>query len=90
MSEFQPPAAGFAPLAGGRSAGLIPRHQLAIDADTRVTTMANVLSGGGDLGELMRSLDWAATPLGAPGGWGTSAIGRASASVRWAYDHSAV
>jgi len=29
----------------------------------------NFLSGGGELGELIRSFDWAATPLGAPECW---------------------
>jgi len=27
------------------------------------------LSGGGDMGALLRSVDWSATPLGAPSGW---------------------
>jgi hypothetical protein len=30
---------------------------------------AGFLSGGGELGTLMRARDWAATPLGPPGGW---------------------
>ncbi len=33
------------------------------DADT------GFLAGGGELGALMRALDWRATPLGAPAGW---------------------
>jgi hypothetical protein len=29
----------------------------------------NFLSDGGEMGALIRSYDWAATPLGAPDGW---------------------
>jgi len=29
----------------------------------------NWLAGGGEMGELIRSMDWSATPLGAPSGW---------------------
>ena len=34
-----------------------------------VPSQPGFLSGGGECGELMRSLDWSRTPLGAPEGW---------------------
>jgi hypothetical protein len=35
----------------------------------RGPTQAGFLSGGGELGELIRSFDWASTPLGPPEDW---------------------
>jgi len=39
------------------------------DAAQRLKSAANVLSGGGEMGELMRSIDWATTPLGPVKSW---------------------
>ncbi len=37
--------------------------------DSPPSTTGAVFAGGGEMGALMRSLDWSATPLGAVGGW---------------------
>jgi hypothetical protein len=34
--------------------------------------MTDVLSGGGEMGRLMRALDWATTPIGPAEGWSQS------------------
>ena len=39
------------------------------DCDKLMSTPAAFLSGGGEMGALMRAHDWAASPLGAPAGW---------------------
>jgi len=39
---------------------------------TRVTTETSWLSGGGELGQLIREHDWSQTPLGAIGSWSPS------------------
>ena len=38
-------------------------------AGGRVPSSAECLAGGGEAGALMRSIDWASTPLGPVEGW---------------------
>lgn len=42
---------------------------LSADCDTLMSGPAAFLSGGGEMGALMRARDWSATALGEPAGW---------------------
>ena len=44
-------------------------HGISMTAASRRDLDTSFMAGGGDLGQLMRDHDWAATPLGPPGGW---------------------
>ncbi|CAN7336166.1 PAS domain-containing protein [Massilia sp. LjRoot122] len=45
---------------------------LPADCDKLMSAPAAFLSGGGEMGALMRACDWSATPLGEPAGWPTA------------------
>ena len=47
---------------------------MSVSDQARGTGAAEVLSGGGEMGALVRAVDWAATPLGPLGGWPRSLI----------------
>jgi len=40
-----------------------------LDAHKRLRMASGFLAGGGEMGSLMRALDWEATPLGPPEQW---------------------